>query len=104
MQRIALTAVLAGALASIVLAVSAWAGSGDHRSHRSHGRTITVVEHATTDATTETGAPGDTAGDILTFANEVFNAADRRQVGSDHGSCIRITPGASYECAWTTAL
>jgi allene oxide cyclase len=67
-------------------------------------RTIRVVEHALTDATTDTGATGDSAGDILTFANPVFNRADARQVGSDQGYCIRVVAGAAYECTWTTFL
>jgi allene oxide cyclase len=67
-------------------------------------KTIRVVEHALTDATTDTGAAGDSAGDILTFANPVFNRADARQVGSDQGYCVRIVAGASYECTWTTFL
>ena len=65
---------------------------------------IHVVEHALTDATTDTGAPGDSAGDILTFANPVFNRRDIRQVGSDQGYCIRAVAGKSYECTWTTFL
>ena len=67
-------------------------------------KTIRVVEHALTDATTDTGAAGDSAGDILTFANPVFNAGDAKQVGSDQGYCIRVVAGASYECTWTTFL
>jgi allene oxide cyclase len=67
-------------------------------------RTVRVVEHALTDTTTDTGAPGDSVGDILTFANPVFDAADAKQVGSDQGYCIRVVAGASYECTWTTLL
>jgi len=63
-----------------------------------------VIEHATTDATTDTGAPGDSAGDLLTFANDVFDANDATKVGTDQGSCIRVVPGVSYECAFTTLL
>jgi len=65
---------------------------------------MTVIEHATTDATTDTGAAGDSAGDILTFANEVFNAADAQKVGTDQGYCVRVVAGESYECNWTTTL
>jgi allene oxide cyclase len=104
MQRIVITAVLACALAATVVVVTAWATPNGRRPSGSHGRVITVVEHATTDATTDTGAPGDTAGDLLTWHNEVFDAEDRHQVASDQGSCIRIVPGVSYECAWTTQL
>jgi allene oxide cyclase len=92
---------LAGFLV-LAVAVSAWAG-GDGRSDNS-GKTLTVVEHATTDATTDTGDPGDTAGDVLTFANDVFNAGDTAKVGTDQGYCIRVVKGAAYECTWTTFL
>ena len=40
-------------------------------------RELKMIEHATTDAVTDTGAKGDSAGDILTFANEVFDADDK---------------------------
>jgi hypothetical protein len=63
-----------------------------------------VIEHATTDATTDTGAAGDTAGDILTFANQVFDRTDSHAVGTDQGYCIRTVAGKSYECNWTTIL
>jgi allene oxide cyclase len=65
---------------------------------------VHVIEHATSDTTTDTGNPGDSAGDILTFANDVFDAADTHQVGTDQGYCIRITAPGSYECNWTTFL
>jgi len=60
-----------------------------------------VIEHATTDAVTDTGAQGDSAGDILTFANEVFDADDKNKVGSDQGICFRTVPGKAWECFWT---
>jgi hypothetical protein len=87
---------------ALAAAVAAWAGGGHHG--KSHGHVLTVVEHATTDATTDTGAPSDSAGDILTFANEVFDRADANKVGTDQGYCIRVVPGTSYECNWTTIL
>ena len=66
--------------------------------------TFTVVEHATTDATTDTGKKGDSAGDILTFANALYNAGNTKKVGSDNGYCIRTVVGKSWECWWTTFL
>jgi hypothetical protein len=100
MKRVLSVVVLLGGM---VLLFGAVATSATQRSD-DHGRTITVVEHATTDATTDTGAAGDTAGDILTFANDVFDAADKRKVGTDQGYCVRVAPGASYECTWTAFL
>jgi hypothetical protein len=95
-----LVVVAIAATAALLAAVSA-VGSG---SKGSAGKTFTVVEHATTDATTDTGAAGDSAGDVLTFSNDVFDAKDAKKAGTDQGSCIRIVPGESYECAFTTIL
>ena len=65
---------------------------------------IKVVEHADTDAVTDTGDKGDTAGDILTFANDVYDADDKAKVGSDQGICFRTLVGKAWECFWTLSL
>jgi allene oxide cyclase len=92
-----------GGIAALVVAVAAW-GSQPGKPKTKGGKTLTVIEHATTDATTDTGAPGDSAGDILTFANDVFDRSDTRKIGTDQGYCIRTVPGVSYECNFTTLL
>ena len=98
MKRVIALAILAASVI-FVLVMGASAGPGGHKG----GKTIGVVEHATTDAVTN-GTTGDDVGNILTFANEVFNRADTRQVGTSQGSCIRIVVGESWECSWTTFL
>ena len=65
---------------------------------------LKMIEHATTDAVTDTGAKGDSAGDILTFANEVFDADNKNKIGTDQGHCIRTVPGKTWECFWTLTL
>jgi hypothetical protein len=65
---------------------------------------LTVVEHAVTDATASIGKAKDNRGDILTFANPIFDAADKKQIGTDNGFCIRTVAGTAYECSWVTAL
>ena len=102
MRRAAVKVVSIALAVALVGAVAAWAGGGHHG--KGSGRVLTVIEHATTDATTDTGAAGDTAGDILTFANQVFDRADAHAVGTDQGYCVRIVAGKSYECNWTTSL
>ena len=97
MKRVIALALLAASVA-LVIVVSASAGRGDHHP----GHTISVVEHATTDAVTN--GTGDNPGNILTFANDVFNRADTQKVGTDQGSCTRIVVGESWECTWTTFL
>lgn len=66
--------------------------------------TIAVVERATTDAVTDIGAAGDSAGDILTFANEIYDEADAKQVGTNNGWCVRTVAGKAWECFWTLTL
>ena len=65
---------------------------------------LTFVERATTDTVIDTGAKGDSSGDLLTFSNEVFDAQDKEKVGTDSGWCIRIVAGKSWECFWTLAI
>ena len=110
MKRVVSLVVPLGAVVLLIVAVGAWAapsqGGGNAGNARGQSRTITVIEHAKTDITTDTGAKGDSVGDILTFANEVFNAGDTAKVGTDNGYCLRTVTGAgaAYECNWTTRL
>jgi hypothetical protein len=70
----------------------------------SHAEDITVVERATTDAVLDIGATGDSAGDILTFGNEIYDAANKNKVGDNNGWCIRTVAGKAWECFWTLTL
>ena len=70
----------------------------------SNNRVIYVVEHAITDTVVDVGPKGDSVGDLLPFANPVFDATDKKQVGTDNGNCIRTVVGTAYECNWTTFL
>ena len=65
---------------------------------------MTLVERATTDAVVDTGAKDDSAGDILTFANEIYDEANATKVGDDNGWCIRIVPAKAWECVATMSL
>ena len=108
MRRLLSTAAPLAAVVALVVAVTAAAagsgGGNGHRDRHARSRTIAVIEHATTDTTTNTGASGDSVGDILTFANDVFDAADATKVGTDNGYCLRTVKGAAFECNWTTFL
>ena len=103
MKRLLIALFVVGTVATLVIAVTAWAKPKDKSEHKG-GKTLTVIEHATGVATTDTGATGDSAGDLLTFANDVFDRKDARKVGTDQGYCVRVVPGTSHECNWTTLL
>lgn len=94
---ILLVAVGATLAAGVVTAAS---GS----SQASKATTIHVVERATTDAVTNGDAQADKLGNVLTFANKVYDSANKRRVGSDQGYCIRTVVGKTWECNWTTFL
>jgi hypothetical protein len=70
----------------------------------SAGGQLIVVERATSDTVTDIGAKGDSAGDVLTFANEVYDETNKTLVGHDNGWCVRTVAGQSWECFWTTLL
>ena len=93
----------------VASAVAAGVAFADHggRGHggKHHGKTVSVIEHATTDAVTNEGnGSGDVVGDILTFTNDVFDKSNSRKVGTDQGYCVRMIVGESWECVWTTLL
>ena len=101
MKRLLIPVVLvAGALAFIAVNAAA-KGKPTGASHGGHA--IHVIEHAVSDAVTN-GTAGDDAGNVLTFANPVFDKNDAQQVGTDQGYCIRIVVGETWECNWTTFL
>jgi hypothetical protein len=83
----------------MVAALAMWAFSAP-----SSPVTLRVVEHADTDAVTDTGAKGDSVGDVLTFANRVFNANNSKQIGTDNGHCLRTVVGQAWECFWTLTV
>ena len=78
------------------LALTPWAALAAER--------IQLVERAETDATLDLGAKGDSVGDLLTFANPIYDATNKTQVGSDQGYCVRVVAGKSWECFWTLML
>jgi len=65
---------------------------------------LAVVEHATTDTVVDLTTNGDSTGDLLTFHNELFDAANENVVGTDQGECVRIEVGVSWECRWINFL
>lgn len=94
---------------TIVAAVAAGAiavGAAEASTHSATvaGQHITVVERAVSDTVVDTGPKGDSRGDLLAFANPVFNAGITTRVGHDNGSCIRTVVGKAWECSWTTRL
>jgi allene oxide cyclase len=65
---------------------------------------IVVVERPVGETTVDLGAKGDSVGDLLVFANKIYDAANKTQLGTDNGYCVRTVVGKSWECFWTLTL
>ncbi len=65
---------------------------------------IKLVERPIDEKTIDLGAKGDSIGDLLVFGNPIFDAANKIQLGTDQGFCVRIIVGKSWECNWTLTL
>jgi hypothetical protein len=108
MKRLLGPTIGAAAAVLVFAVVSASAGHTKHhpkpgKGHK-RGNTIHVIEHATTDAVSNPTGGSGAVGDILTFANDVFDGANANKVGTDQGYCVRVVAGTSWECVWTTLL
>ena len=89
--------------AAAALATFGFTGVGAAHTAHAAGTTVHVIEHALTDTEIPTGGGTDVKGNILTFNNPVFNAANTKQVGHDEGFCTRLAPKRGiWECLWTT--
>ena len=88
----------AGAAALLAVAVTL------HPGMTLAGEQVIVVERAGSDTVTDTGAKGDSVGDILTFANEIYDKDNKTLVGHDNGWCVRTVVGQAWECFWTITL
>jgi hypothetical protein len=91
-------------LRATAIMLSAVLGSAALVGYAAADETLTLVERASTDTVTDLGDKGDSAGDILTFANEVFDKDNANKVGSDNGWCARTVVGKAWECIWTLTL
>jgi hypothetical protein len=65
---------------------------------------LKVVERPVGETTVDLTAKGDSVGDMLVFANGVFDVANKTQIGTDQGYCVRTIVGKSWECFWTLTL
>ena len=65
--------------------------------------TLKVVERAESDVLQHVGPANedDSVGDVLGFANDVYNSDNTEKIGTDNGMCIRTAVGEAFECVWT---
>jgi hypothetical protein len=110
-RRVAFASTVVAVVAAAGVAVNAAQASQDaHARSSASGRTsqaaphITVVERAVTDTVVDVGPKGDSRGDLLAFANPVYDRTNSNRVGRDQGSCVRTVVGKAWQCSWTTRL
>jgi len=62
---------------------------------------VTIADaRVNTAQTIDTGEPGDSVGDILTFDQPLLDR-DMNEIGNNSGTCVRTRVGHSYQCQWT---
>ena len=65
---------------------------------------VTIADANTSKAQLiDTGEPGDSVGDILVFDQPLLDE-DKRQIGTNSGTCIRTRAGHSFQCNWTLSF
>jgi len=67
---------------------------------------LRLVEHEETNTTihVDRNSSADAVGDVIVFANPVFDSGNLHQVGVVQGSCVRVIVGASWECSFTLVM
>lgn len=65
---------------------------------------FTAVERATSDQIVDLGTPGDSVGDMLVFANILYDKDNGAPIGKNSGWCIRTIVGQAWECTWTATF
>jgi hypothetical protein len=68
--------------------------------------TLRLVERELNNTTIHLGAKGskDSIGDMIVFANPIFDSGNTRQLGTVQGNCVRVVVGKSWECYFTLVL
>jgi len=65
---------------------------------------VTIADARTSPAqVTDTGEPGDSIGDLLTFDQPLLDEA-MQVTGNNSGTCIRTRVAHSFQCQWTLSL
>ena len=83
----------------LVGAAVAWAAGGKV----TEPMVVHVIEHDDNLTLTDLNATGDSEGDMLSWANQDYDATNTTVVGRDQGSCIRTSVAmGSWQCSWTT--
>ncbi len=98
------------AAVAVALPLGIFIGQSDLREASARDE-IVVIEHASSDTVVDNGDEGDSVGDSLVFANDIYDSEDANLIGSDQGSCTRVKAASKkdavdglWECSWTVSL
>jgi hypothetical protein len=80
-------------ITGILAAVLAW-----HAAPVSAAEQLVLVERITAQTLTDMGPKGDSVGDNITFANQIYDKDNKTLLGHDNGWCIRTIAGETWEC------
>jgi hypothetical protein len=101
-RRLSPAALTTAGILSIGLFGGAFSAASTRHTHANTAKVVHVIEHAVNDTVVHSGGAGDVTGNTLTFHNPLYDSADAKQVGSDQGFCMRISPtDGTWECFLT---
>jgi len=86
-------------IAAILAAALAW-----HAAPASAAEQLVLVERITAQTLTDMGPKGDSVGDNITFANQIYDKDNKTLLGHDNGWCIRTIAGEVWECFRSISL
>lgn len=96
MKRLSVV-ILIGAGAALLAST---VGAGGASKKASGARTFDVVEKTTAIQFVEIDPAGDSLGDYVVGASDLFDQADKK-IGSDHWMCVRTNVGEQRHCTLT---
>jgi hypothetical protein len=96
MKRLSVVIVISAGAALLAFAV----GAGGASQQANTTRTFHVIEKTTAFQFVEIPPAGDSQGDYVVGASDLFNRANKK-IGSDHWMCVRTNIGEQRHCTLT---
>lgn len=96
MKHLSVVILIGGVAALLAFTV----GAGGASKQANETRTFRVIEKTTAFQFVEIDPAGDSQGDYVVGASELFNRANRK-IGTDHWMCVRTNIGEQRHCTLT---
>jgi len=68
------------------------------------GERLRLIERATNEHTVQRTPKADSLGDLIVFANPLYEADSTKSVGTSRGFCVRTEVGVGWQCTFSLEL